>query len=311
MTHLAAAPLPSVRVRAPGKVNLSLRVGPVQEDGYHPLVTIFQAVALYEEVTARQVAAGSGVSVTVDGPHAELVPCDETNLAWRAAESLARLVGVEPDVALHLVKGVPVAGGMAGGSADAAATLVACDALWDTGLSREELSGLAAELGADVAFALLGHTAVGTGRGHLLTPAMTRGEFHWAFAVRDEGLSTPAVYRRFDELTAGSGHDVELAEDTGLMQALRAGDAHALGAALHNDLEPAALSLRPDLERTQDVARDAGALGVLVSGSGPTVAALARSRQHALAVAASWTAEGAADSVWCTSGPAHGARLLP
>jgi hypothetical protein len=165
---------------------------------------------------------------------------------------------------------------MAGGSADAAAALVACDALWDTGLPRADLSGIAAELGSDVPFALLGHTAVGTGRGHLLTPAMTRGEFHWVFAVREDGLSTPAVFRRFDQLTAGNEHDVALAEETPLMQALRAGDPHALGAALHNDLEPAALSLRPELERTLALAREGGALGTLVSGSGPTVAALAR-----------------------------------
>ncbi|MFE6971088.1 4-(cytidine 5'-diphospho)-2-C-methyl-D-erythritol kinase [Isoptericola sp. NPDC057653] len=314
MTHLAAAPSPSVRVRAPGKVNLSLRVGPVQEDGYHPLATIFQAVALYEEVTATQVPEGAGVTITVEGPQADQVPVDASNLAWRAAEALARQVGTAPDVALHLAKGVPVAGGMAGGSADAAATLVACDALWQTGLSRDDLTELAADLGSDVPFSLLGHTAVGTGRGHLLTPAMTRGEFHWVFATQAEGLSTPAVYGRFDELASGAGRtpdDPAIEADTGLMQALRAGDAHALGAALHNDLEPAALSLRPELERTLAVAREAGALGAFVSGSGPTVAALARSRQHALAVAASWTAENAADAVWCTSGPAHGARLLP
>jgi 4-diphosphocytidyl-2-C-methyl-D-erythritol kinase len=309
-SYLAAAPSPSVRVRAPGKVNLSLRVGPLQEDGYHPLVTIFQAVALYEEVTATQVPGGSGTSITVDGPQADRVPLDETNLAWRAAEMLARRTGVEPDVALHVTKGVPVAGGMAGGSADAAATLVACDALWDTGLPRSELAALAAELGSDVPFALLGHTAVGTGRGHLLTPAMTRGEFHWVFAVRDDGLSTPEVFRTFDEMYGDDTPDVTLSEETPLMQALRAGDPHALGAALHNDLEPAALALRPELERTLAIAHEGGALGAIVSGSGPTVAALARSRQHALALAATWTAEGAADTVWCTTGPAAGARLL-
>lgn len=309
MTQLAAAPTPSVRVRAPGKVNLSLRVGAPQDDGYHPLVTIFQAVALVEEVTARQVPEGTGVQLTVEGPQSERVPVDETNLAHRAAVLLAERVGVAADVALHLAKGVPVAGGMAGGSADAAATLVACDALWSTGLTRDDLFALAAELGSDVPFALLGHTAVGTGRGHLLTPAMTRGEFHWVFATRDDGLSTPEVYGRFDELVDGT-HDAELAEDTALMQALRAGDPHALGAALHNDLQDAAVSLRPELGRTLDVAREAGALGALVSGSGPSVAALARSRQHALAIAATWTAEGAADAVWCTSGPAPGARLL-
>jgi 4-diphosphocytidyl-2-C-methyl-D-erythritol kinase len=297
-----------VRVRAPGKVNLSLRVGALQDDGYHPLVTVFQAVSLYEEVTATQVPVGAGIALTVDGPQSDLVPVDGSNLAWRAAEALARHTGVAADVALHLKKGVPVAGGMAGGSADAAAALVACDALWETGLPRAELADLAVELGADVPFALLGHTALGTGHGHLLTPAMTRGEFHWAFAVREEGLSTPAVYRRFDEL--GTPSAVEVADEAPLMQALRAGDPHALGKALHNDLEEAAVSLRPELGRTLELAREGGALGAIVSGSGPTVAALARSRQHALAIAATWTAEGAADSVWCTTAPAQGARPI-
>lgn len=309
-SHLAAAPSPAVRVRAPGKVNLLLRSGPVQDDGYHPLVTIFQAVALYEQVTATQVTPGAGISLTVDGPQADRVPVDETNLAWRAAQALSEHTGVAADVALHVTKGVPVAGGMAGGSADAAAALVACDALWETGVPRAELSMLAAGLGSDVPFTMLGHTAVGTGRGEILTPAMTRGEFHWVFAVRDEGLSTPEVYRLYDELSGGVADEVELADEAPLMLALRAGDPHALGKALHNDLEPAALELRPELERTLDLARESGALGVVVSGSGPTVAALARSRQHALAIAAMWTAEGAADTVWCTTGPAPGARIV-
>ncbi|WP_418276053.1 4-(cytidine 5'-diphospho)-2-C-methyl-D-erythritol kinase [Isoptericola jiangsuensis] len=310
MNRLTAAPSPSVRVRAPGKLNLSLRVGPVEDDGYHPLVTVFQAVALYEEVTATEVPEGTGIALTVDGPHADQVPLDASNLAWRAAELLAEHVGVGADVALHLAKGVPVAGGMAGGSADAAATLAACDALWATGLSRDDLVGLAARLGSDVPFALVGHTAVGTGRGHLLTPAMTRGEFHWAFATQAEGLSTPAVYGQFDARTGGRAPAVDPADDTDLMHALRAGDPVALGLALHNDLQDAAIDLRPELERTLEIAQNGGALGTLVSGSGPSVAALARSRQHALAIAATWTAEGAADSVWCTTGPAGGARVL-
>jgi 4-diphosphocytidyl-2-C-methyl-D-erythritol kinase len=291
---------------APAKVNVQLAVGGLRPDGFHDLANVFLAVDIWDRVTASE-AAEPGVSCT--GPDAALVPLDSTNLAWRAAELLAAHHGRRPDVRLHIDKDIPVAGGMAGGSADAAAALVACDALWETGLARDDMLALAAELGSDVPFALLGHTAVGTGRGHLLTPAMTRGEFHWVFATRDEGLSTPDVYGRFDELVDG-GHDAVLAEDTGLMQALRAGDPHALGAALHNDLQEAALSLRPELERTLDVAREAGALGALVSGSGPSVAALARSRQHALAIAATWTAAGAADAVWCTSGPAPGARLL-
>ena len=309
MTLTPVDPLPSreVRVRAPGKVNLSLRVGPRDQTGYHPLVTVFQAVSVYEEVVA---VPADRIVITASGLQAEAVPTDGSNLAAKAARLLAERVGVTDGVHLHLVKGVPVAGGMAGGSADAAAALVACDALWGTGLSRDELLDLAAQLGSDVPFVLTGHTAVGSGRGHLLTPAMSRGEFHWAFAVRDRGLSTPEVFAAFDELNRGVPHAADAAADVPLMQALRAGDPSALGAALHNDLEPAALELAPDLAEPLAVAQDAGALGVVVSGSGPTVAALARSRQHALVIAAAFTAAGVADRVLTAMGPVPGARVV-
>lgn len=296
----------SVVVRAPGKVNLSLHVGPVGEDGYHPLVTVFQAVSLYEEVEAT---ASESFSLEVAGPGAELVPTDESNLALRAARALAEHTGVRDGAHLAITKGIPVAGGMAGGSADAAATLVALDALWGTGLSRDELCSVAAGLGADVPFALAGHTAVGTGRGDTLTPAMVRGQFHWAFALRSEGLSTPAVFGHFDAV-ADPDHDMPEGADTELMAALRAGDAERLGRALSNDLQDAALDLAPDLAQTIEVARAAGALGVVVSGSGPTVAALARGRQHALAVAAALTVAGVCESVVCAAGPVPGARVV-
>jgi len=295
-----------VRVRAPGKVNLSLRVGTRESDGYHPLATVFQAVSLFEEVIARP---ADGLSVTVSGQHADRVPTDLTNLALLAAQLLAAHTGTDAGVHLHLHKAVPVAGGMAGGSADAAAALIACDALWGTGVPREELVELAAQLGSDVPFPLLGHTAIGTGRGHLLAPAMSRGEYHWAFAVREEGLSTARVFGVFDELIAGATR-LEPEADRALMQALRAGDAHALGRALHNDLQHAALELAPSLAEPLAVAEDAGALGVLVSGSGPTVAALARSRQHALVIAAAITAAGVADEVMTAVGPVPGARVI-
>lgn len=305
LTPVDDLPERAVRVRAPGKVNLSLRVGGRQADGYHPVSTVFQAVSVYEEVVAT---AAEDVTVTASGPQSELVPTDGTNLAVRAARAVAERAGVDEGVHLHLVKGVPVAGGMAGGSADAAAALVACDALWSTGLSRDELLELAADLGSDVPFSLVGHTAVGQGRGHLLTPALSRGEFHWAFAVQDRGLSTAAVYAAFDELHAGA-QDLE-DRDVPLMQALLAGDPAALGAALHNDLEAAALELDPGLAEPLAIATDAGALGVVVSGSGPTVAALARSRQHALAIAAAFTASGVADRVLTATGPVAGARVV-
>ena len=295
----------AVHVRAPGKINLALSVGRRQADGYHPLATVFQAVSVYEEVRASH---GQGLTLTVDGPQAALVPTDRTNLALRAALLLAEVTGVEPHAHLHITKGIPVAGGMAGGSADAAAALLACDALWGTALGRDELLELAAGLGSDVPFCLLGQTAVGRGRGDLLTPAMSRGEYHWALAVRHRGLATPEVYAAFDEIV-GAAAEVEPEADRALMQALRSGDAEAVGSALMNDLQTAALELAPELAETLAVAQDAGALGVVVSGSGPTVAALTRSRQQALAVAAAMTAAGVADDVLCAVGPVPGARV--
>ena len=296
----------SVLVRAPGKVNLSLHVGPVGPDGYHPLITVFQAVSLYEDVRAT---ASDDLTLAVHGPGAELVPTDESNLALRAARAIAEHTGVEQGAHLEITKGVPVAGGMAGGSADAAATLVALDALWGTGLTRDELCAIGATLGADVPFALTGHTAVGTGRGDTLTPVMAHGEFHWAFALRSEGLSTPAVFRHFDAIT-DRDHDMPDGADTELMAALRAGDAPRLGSALSNDLQASALDLAPDLRETMAAAQAAGALGVVVSGSGPTIAALGRSRQHALAIAAALTVAGVCQSVVCASGPVPGARVV-
>jgi 4-diphosphocytidyl-2-C-methyl-D-erythritol kinase len=295
-----------VTVRAPAKINLELRVGAPRADGYHELATVFHAVGLFDEV---QALPADEITLTVEGSQAEHVPLDGTNLALRAAVLLAERVGIDDGVHLHLRKGIPVAGGMAGGSADAAAALVACDAMWRAGLSREDLHLLAAELGSDVPFALLGGTAVGTGRGERLTPALARGEYHWVVALADHGLSTPAVYREIDRLRAGADVPEPRISDR-LMQALRAGDAPALGAALANDLERAACSLEPALERTLAVGRQAGALGGLVSGSGPSVVFLAGTAEHALDVAVALTASGVAAGVRRAQGPVAGARIV-
>lgn len=296
----------SVTVRAPAKVNLELAVGGPGEDGYHDLATVFQAVSLTDDVTATR---ADEISVTVEGVHADRVPTDASNLAVRAALLLAERAGIDDGVALHIRKGIPVAGGMAGGSADAAAALVACDALWHTGLSREHLRGLAAELGSDVPFALLGGTAVGTGRGERLTPALARGEYHWVMALADTGLSTPAVYREIDRLRAGRVLPEPRVSDA-LMQALRSGNAVALGAALSNDLQPAACSLMPDLLRTLEVGEEFGALGGLVSGSGPTVAFLVKDVEQGLDIAVALSAAGVAADVRRVHGPVPGARIV-
>jgi 4-diphosphocytidyl-2-C-methyl-D-erythritol kinase len=302
---------PSVTVRAPAKINLQLAVGAPGPDGYHPLATVFHAVGLYDELTATP-ADGGGVQITVeaDGPVGiDQVPLDGTNLAVRAATLLAARTGVTPDVQLHVRKGIPVAGGMAGGSADAAAAVVACDLLWRTGLAREDLHALGAELGADVPFALMGGTAIGTGRGDVLTPALARGDFHWVLAGSDRGLSTPAVYAECDRLRDGRPVLEPRVSDQ-MMQALRSGRPASVGAALANDLQPAALSLRPSLRRTLDIGVEYSALGGVVSGSGPTVAFLVADADRALDLAVALSASGTCQSVHRVSGPVHGVRSV-
>ena len=321
MSHLRAVPsgptppsrsgsATSVRVEAPGKVNLFLSCGARGADGYHPLTTVFQAVRLIETVTARRQSAQDHgtVTLTLEEPDGD-VPVDESNLAVRAATLLAQTTGVSEGVDLLLRKRVPVAGGMAGGSADAAAALVACNALWGTGLSLPELSALAARLGADVPFPLTGATAVGSGRGDLVTPIMTRGAYHWVFALAEEGLSTPAVFRRFDELTGGGQPAVRDVPEA-LTVALRAGDSRALAASLHNDLQAAALDLRPELAEVIAVAEEAGALRAIVSGSGPTIAALVEDPGSAQRVSRALKASGQVADVLRADAPVAGARVV-
>lgn len=300
----------TVTVRVPAKVNLLLRVGPPGADGYHELVNVFQALSLFDTVTAADTGE-DGIALTLEGAETAGVPAGSTNLAVRAAHALAERAGVPARAALHVHKEIPVAGGMAGGSADAAAALLACDALWGTNLGRDELLALAGDLGADVAFPLVGGTAVGVGRGERLTPLPTSGKFHWVIAVAEGGLSTGAVYAACDRLRTDSGRPAgqpEMSEP--LAAALRAGDPDALGAALGNDLQDAALSLCPELERTLAAGRQLGAVGALVSGSGPTCAFLAGSAGHAGELAAGLPAIGTCRAVHTVHGPAPAAHVV-
>ena len=299
----------SITVRTPAKVNLQLSVGPLRDDGYHDLVTVFHAVSLQDTITATSMADGSGIELTMVGEGAEGLPVDEANLAYRAAELLASDAGIDPDVALDIDKAIPIAGGMAGGSADAAGTLVACDALWRTGYSRDRLAHLAAQLGSDVPFALYGGNAIGRGRGEEITPILGRGRFHWVFALADGGLSTPEVYGKCDELR-GDQAVPEPAVTSELLQALRSGDAQALAGAMHNDLQAAALALRPQLRSLLDSGLEFGALAAIVSGSGPTCAFLVRDDEHALDVAVALTATGSCRTVKRATGPVNGAQVM-
>ncbi|MEU6740574.1 4-(cytidine 5'-diphospho)-2-C-methyl-D-erythritol kinase [Streptosporangium sandarakinum] len=294
----------SVTVRVPAKVNLQLAVGPLRDDGYHDLVNVFHAVSIFDEVTAT---AETGMRVRVEGDSAGQVPEDDDNLAIRAASALARHAGRSYGVSLLIRKSIPVAGGMAGGSADAAAALVACNELWGLGLPLADLLEIGADIGSDVPFALLGGTAVGTGRGERLTPLEVGGTFHWVFALAEGGLSTPAVYAECDRIREATGTEAAWPQTSEpLLDALRRGDAKALGAELANDLQPAAVMLRRSLARTLDAGREHGALGAIVSGSGPTCAFLADSETHAVELAAALRAEGVARDAVTAHGPVPG-----
>jgi 4-diphosphocytidyl-2-C-methyl-D-erythritol kinase len=302
----------SVTARVPAKINLSLGVGPIRDDGYHPLATVYQALDVHDEVRATGLDDSDDITVAVQIESAAEtgdVPLDADNLAARAARTLREAAGVDSGVRLAIRKVIPVAGGMAGGSADAAAALVACNAVWGAGFSRDELSELAADIGSDVPFLLHGGTAVGGGRGETVSPILGRGTYYWTIAVSDRGLPTPEVFAEFDRL-AGD-RDVPMPSvPEGLLAALRASDAQALGDALSNDLTEAALSLRPDLSDVLLVGRTAGALGAIVSGSGPTCLFLAQDESHRLDLAVALASSGVCADVIQARGPVTGAHLI-
>ncbi|QPZ39475.1 4-(cytidine 5'-diphospho)-2-C-methyl-D-erythritol kinase [Paramicrobacterium chengjingii] len=303
--------VPHVHVRAPGKINVYMNVGQRTDDGYHDVATAYQAVSLFEDVRAFP---SDGFSVAFSGPiDTRELPVDRTNLAIKAARMLAKKAGYDGGVHLQIEKHVPIAGGMGGGSADAAAALLACDSLWQTDVGRDELLRLAARLGADVPFSLVGGTAIGTGRGDRLSPALAKGTFHWVLALSDTGMSTPEVYGELDDHRAKHAADIAPIDDTptvdtGVLQAIRAGDAHLLADVLHNDLQVAALHIRPELTRTLEVGDSSGALAGIVSGSGPTIALLAASAEAAIDVQVSLSASGIVAKH--VTGPVAGARVM-
>lgn len=290
-------PAARVRVRIPAKINLFLAVRGRRDDGFHEIVTVFQTVALHDEVEAAlegesvfHPAARRLMSLEFEHDGGALVPDDRSNLAVRAACALARTIGVErideadsdsgPVTRLRLTKRIPVAAGMAGGSADAAATLVALNRLWDCDLDRDEIRAIAERLGADVPFCVVGGTALATGTGAATAQVLCHGTFHWVVGVHDVPLATADVYRAWDAVAVPSQ-----VEPDAVLQALRTRDAEALGAALHNELEPATFHLRPALREARDALLEAGALGAVVSGSGPTVVGLASDAASAATIA--------------------------
>jgi 4-diphosphocytidyl-2-C-methyl-D-erythritol kinase len=297
-----------VKVRVPAKINLHLGVGPLREDGYHELTTVYHAIGMFDEITARP---ADSLALTMDGEGAGELALDDSNLVIRAAKLLAAAAGREPQARLHLRKQIPLAAGLAGGSADAAATLAACDALWGTGYTREDLASVAASLGSDVPFLVLGGTALGTGRGEQVSPVLAPGHaWHWAVALADGGLSTPDVYRELDRLREAGQTPAPAGSTDEILSALRSRDGEVLAECLVNDLQPAALSLRPGLRDTLASGVEAGALAGLVSGSGPTCVFLCRDTAGAEAVAAALVDSGTCRAARTATGPVPGARLI-
>lgn len=305
---------PSCTARVPAKINLGLSVGGLRADGFHSLATVYQAVDLQDEVRATA-RADDAITVKVvveagQGFEFAPVPLDDDNLAVRAAAALRRHLGDESlgaDLAIRKV--IPVAGGMAGGSADAVGALVACNAVWGAGLGREELETIAVSIGSDVPFLLHGQTAVGGGRGEMISPVLGAGSYLWVVAIAAQGLSTPSVFAEFDRLNDGVSLPDPVVPPE-LLVALRSGEPEALGEALSNDLQPAALSLRPELADTLGIGREVGALGAIVSGSGPTSLFLAGDEQHALDISMALTAAQVCADVVTAGGPVPGARLI-
>jgi 4-diphosphocytidyl-2-C-methyl-D-erythritol kinase len=303
----------SVTARAPGKINVFFQVGPPREDGYHPVASLYLAVSLFEDITASA-RADSEISVSLNDASTAVAdpedfPLGEKTLVVRAPRLLAGYPGHDAGVHLDITKRVPIAGGMGGGSADAAATLVACNALWGTGLNREELGRLGARLGADVPFALSGGAAVGLGVGDELSPLLLRSRTDWVLVLASYGLSTPAVYLELDALRAGDDVAVPTEVDPALVQALVSGDQLMLPGLIANDLTPAATRLAPELGAVLTMGVGAGALAALVSGSGPTVALLAADGLHSAQIATQLVDEAGVDAL-PVHGPVHGARII-
>jgi 4-diphosphocytidyl-2-C-methyl-D-erythritol kinase len=298
-----------VTARVPAKVNLQLSVGPLGSDGFHEVTTVFQAISLFDDVTVATADKGEGIKISITGQTSGGVPADNSNLAVKAAQLMIKNYDLPEDLVIKLKKEIPVAGGMAGGSADAAGVIVGLDSLFELGLSRDVMESVGSKIGSDVPFSICGGVAIGTGRGDQITPALAKGSYNWVLALSGQGLATPSVYQECDRLREGLSIAPPVVSEP-LMQALRAGDAKALGKALTNELQPAACSLRPALRLVLDVGVDYGALGGIVSGSGPTVAFLVSDDEHAMDLTVALSSSGVVSSVVRASGPTNGARII-
>ena len=298
-----------VIARVPAKINLQLAVGPLGDDGFHEVTTVFQAISLFDDVSVATAPENNGISIQITGQTSKGVPSDNSNLAVKAATLMIKKYDLPNDLSIKLKKEIPVAGGMAGGSADAAGVIAGLDSLFELGLSRDEMEILGSKIVADVPFSICGGVAIGTGKGDQITPALFKGSYNWVLSLSGQGLATPSVYAECDRLREGLSIAIPVVSEH-LMQALRAGDAKALGKSLSNDLQPAACSLRPALRLVLDVGLDYGALGGIVSGSGPTVAFLVKDDEHAMDLTVALSSSGVISSVVRATGAVAGARII-
>lgn len=301
------SPSRRVRVRAAAKINLHLGVGGLRPDGFHELHTVYQAVSLHDVLTVVPADGWTVETRTAAYVDSAALPGTDDNIVTRAARLLAEVDGRPVAGAVVVDKAIPVAGGLAGGSADAAAALVALDRLWGLATPRERLLELAARLGSDVPFAVLGGTGLGTGHGEVVAPVPDPGSWSWVVVPSRDGMSTPAVYRHFDELYPTASPTPPSAD--ALLAALTTRDPHALAATLHNGLQEPAFDLRPDLRDLVAQGEAAGALRGLVSGSGPTCVFLCESGDHAATVAAGLRDAGHG-TVLTATGPVAGATVV-
>lgn len=303
----------SITASAPAKVNLIFEVGPLKQDGYHDVNSLFLGLNLREEVTITEGLPGTGITIFVLGEnlparHVSAVPRDQSNLVYKAAVLVSEKLGIEvPDIQIDILKRIPVAGGMAGGSADAAAMLLAFSAYAHQNLGAVELAmpdllDIASSLGSDIPFCVLGGLAIGKGRGdEVIALSPFAFDTHWVLAVSPQGLSTPSVYGKFDEL----GKESLFTDLNARSQAITS--VEELGTVLKNDLEAAAITLMPALVSLRETIEGLGAIRAIVSGSGPTIAALCSSREQAQEIAKTFNDRGI--FALTAGSPAVGANL--
>lgn len=317
-------------VRAPAKLNIYLQIGDVREDGYHDITTVYQTIDLFEEVAVTDLSQEDGecdkaefVHISLSGPESnESIPTDGHNLASKAAKLLAQRYGITPKLHLDISKRIPARGGLGGGSADAAATLIGCNIIWDLHLRKEELMALGALLGEDVPVHIQGGMAIGVGHKQPLIPIPAgpgdhyphhHPDWYWVLGVPyGDGLSTRDVFVQLDAMKGTRGAvDFASAHNTCLATSWGTENPETLAPRLSNDLErPAGVLLPALVKGLEEGRRDENALAGFMTGSGSTCVFLARSAEGAEALARNLKERELFRNIILAKGPAEGACMV-